>query len=257
VDAKRSFPEDSSKVHINFRIFEGIPVTIGKVIISGNQDTKDKIIMRELLVKDGDIYDQEGVFKSIQKVYRLGLFSHVRFEPVDPYSKLEKKDMLLTVKERKAGSFEFGAGYGDYDKFRGFFEVSYRNLGGYNRQVSLRGEAGSIEKKYAIGFKEPWFLNNPIDFRASLIQEEKRSINIETKETRYETKRIAGLAGIEKGITDTLKGSLLYQYEEVETFNIKPDAIITREDTGTFGISSINPSPTAHREAETAKAHRG
>lgn len=242
VDAKRSFPEDPSKVHINFRIHEGIPVTIGKIVIRGNQDTKNKIIRRELLVKDGDIYNQEDVFKSIQRVYRLGLFSQVRFEPVDPYSKIEKKDMILTVKERKAGAFEFGFGYGDYDRFRAFLEVSYRNLGGYNRHVSLRGEVGSIEKKYAIGFKEPWFLNNPIDFRASLIQEEKRSINIETKETRYETKRTAGLAGIEKGITDTLKGSLLYQYEEVETFNIRPDAIITREDVGTFGTSSINPS---------------
>ena len=242
VDAKRYFSEDSSGAFINFRIYEERPVTIGKVIIRGNQDTKDKIIRRELVVKDGDIYDQEGVLRSIQRVYRLGLFSQVKFEPVDLYSKLEKKDMLLTVKERSAGAFEFGLGYGDYDKFRGFLELSYKNIGGYNRQVSLRGEAGSIEKRYAIGFKEPWFLNNPIDFRASIIKEEKRSINIETKETRYETKRTAGLAGIEKGITDELKGSLLYQYEEVETFNIQPGAIITKEDTGTLGISSINPS---------------
>jgi len=150
--------------------------------------------------------------------------------------------MLLTVKERNAGAIEFGIGYGDYDRFRGFIEISHKNLGGYNRQINLRGEAGSIEKRYALGFKEPWFLNNPIDFRASLLKEEKRSINIETKETRYETKRIGVMAGIEKGITETLKGSFLYQYEKIETFNIRPGAILTREDTGTLGISSINPS---------------
>lgn len=242
VDAKRSFSNDSSKAFINFKIYEGRPVTIGKVIMRGNKDTKDKIIMRELVVKDGDIYDQEGVLKSIQRVYRLGIFSQVRFEPVDPFSRLDRKDMLLTVKERKAGAVELGVGYGDYDRFRGFLEISYKNLGGYNRQVNLRGEGGSIEKKYALGFKEPWFLNNPIDFRASIIKEEKRSINIDTKETRYETKRIAGISGIEKGITDTLKVSLLYEFEKVETFNIKPGAILTREDTGTLGISSINPS---------------
>lgn len=242
VDAKRTFSEDSSQAFIIFKIYEDRPVTLGKVIIRGNQDTKDKIIRRELLVKEDDIYDQEKIFKTIQRIYRLGLFSHVRFEPVDPYKKTDRKDMLLTVKERNAGAVEFGIGYGDYDRFRGFIEISHKNLGGYNRQINLRAEAGSIEKRYALGFKEPWFLNNPIDFRASLIREDKRSINIETKETRYETKRIAGLAGIEKGITDTLKGSFLYQYEKVETFNIRPGAVLTREDTGTLGISSINPS---------------
>jgi outer membrane protein insertion porin family len=242
VDAKRTFSEDSSQAFISFKIYEGKPVTICKVIIRGNQDTKDKVIRRELLVRDGDLYDQEGILKSVQRVYRLGLFSQVRFEPVDTYRRLEKKDMLLTVKERKAGVLEFGMGYGDYDRFRGFIEVSHKNIGGYNRHISLRAEASSIEKRYALGFKEPWFLNNPVDFRASLLREEKRSINIETKETRYETRRIAGLAGIEKGITDTLKGSFLYQYEEVETFNIRPGAILTRGDIGTFGISSINPS---------------
>lgn len=251
VEAKRSLSPDSSQVFISFRIFEDRPVTVGKVIIRGNQDTNDQVIRRELLVRDDDVYDQELVLKTVQRIYRLGLFSQVRFEPIDPYRKTDRKDMLLTVKERDAGAVDLGVGYGDYDKLRGFIEISHKNLWGHNRQISLRAEAGNILRRYALGFKEPWFLNHRIDFRASIIHEYKKILEINPNsffnrsvDTKYETKRTAGLAGVEKEITDMIRGTIFYEYERIDTFNVRPGAIITKDDSGTLGISSIIPSIT-------------
>ena len=86
--------------------------------------------MRKVLVKPGDPYNYEAILKSQLCIYRLGFFGQVRFEPVLPGEKEYVKDMILTVEEQPAGAVEFGFGYGNLDRFRGFAELSYLNLWG-------------------------------------------------------------------------------------------------------------------------------
>ncbi|MEW6410629.1 MAG: outer membrane protein assembly factor BamA [Nitrospirota bacterium] len=239
---ERQFAEDYSSVNITIIIEEERPVRIGKVIVRGNYDTTEDVIRREILVNEGDLYDYEKIYKTQQNLYRLGIFSDVKFEPLDPDSKKHVEDMILSVKEKKAGAVEFSVGYGDYDRFRGSIEILHKNLLGSNRQVNLKGEMSDIERRYSLGYRQPWFLNKHMDFKGSLLREYKRAINIDTREIRYEFKKIAGTFGLEKPITEKIKGAVFYQYELVETYNIKPGAILAKEDRGTVAISSINPS---------------
>ena len=70
----------------------------GKIVIQGLTRTKDYVIKRELLFKEGDIIDTNILQKSIMKVMQLRLFDNpdVRFEiTTDP----EKVDLILNVKE--------------------------------------------------------------------------------------------------------------------------------------------------------------
>ena len=108
VEADRK-PSDES-VNITYRITEDRPVMIGKVILRGNETTKEGAVRRELLLKPGDAYHYEKILKSQQRLYRFGYFNVARFEPVNPGEKEYVKDMLLTLDERPAGSFEVGRG---------------------------------------------------------------------------------------------------------------------------------------------------
>ena len=71
----------------------------------------------------------------LQKLYKLGLFTDVEIETIEGDG--DRNDVLVKVSEGNAGSVEFGVGYADQDRFRGFLEMSYRNLWGMNRQGLL------------------------------------------------------------------------------------------------------------------------
>ncbi len=230
----------TTTVPIQYAITEDHPVTIGRIILRGNEETRDHVIMREILVAPGDPYTYERILGSQQRIYRLGFFGLARFEPLHPGKKERVKDMLLTVEERRAGAFEFGVGYGDVDLFRGFLEVSHRNLWGQARYASFRVEGSDIVQRAIFNFREPWFLGTKLDSAFSLSWSDSKKLDIDSREIYYQTRKTTASLGVEKNY-DGLRPSLVYQYENVENYNVLQAAALTREDEGRVRISSLTP----------------
>jgi outer membrane protein insertion porin family len=222
---------------LSFKIDEGKKKYFGRTIVTGNIRTKYKVIDREMSKKEGLPYNYSLLAQERQKLYKLGLFTDIELKPLDEFD--EKKDILVNLQEGDAGTVEFGFGYTDYERLRGFVDVSYRNLWGMNRQSSLRLELSTIEKRYIFQYHEPWFMHRPIPFRFFLLGEEKKEVDIDTREVRYRLTRHAATAGFEKKLTRTVKADLYYEFSVVRTYDVKPDVILTKEDTGTLIISGI------------------
>ncbi len=234
VDADKEFSEDGAKVDLVFDIKEGIPVSIGNIILRGNLDTKDTVIMRELLFKPAGVYDYEKILRSQQKIFKLGFMSQVKIQPVDPDKIEPVKDILISVKERPAGTVEFGVGYGDFDKFRGFAEVSYGNLFGYGHKVSARGELSTKETKAILGYRWPWFGGWPMDFRSNLVY-------LKAEKPNYDIKDFIASAGFDKTFGEHVTASITYQFERIQ-LDAPPDAVLAPEDKDKSNIASITPS---------------
>jgi len=238
---------EDGRAFITFKIIEGMPSYIGKVILRGKEKTRDKIVRREFAFREGDPYNYERLSRTKQNLYKLGLFTEVLIEPIEATEiqtdKGKVKDILISLREAMPGAVEVGVGYGNYERFRGFFDISYRNIGGYHRQIGLRTELSSIERRLILRFKEPWFLNKPnLPLNVFLTMEDKKAINIDTRETIYKINRASFLFGVERDITERLKANLNYEYSFVETRDVRPGIILSKEDTGTLGISSISPA---------------
>ncbi|UCD34353.1 MAG: outer membrane protein assembly factor BamA [Nitrospiraceae bacterium] len=237
---------DSGSASVTYRIEENRPSVIGKIILRGNNKTKPKIIKRELSFGEGDRFDRGEIIRSKRGLYNLGIFSEVSLDASGPGEEGEEglvRDMLIEVIEAKAGSVEFTVGYGDYEKLRGAFDIRYRNLGGYNRQVGFRAELSSMEKRYIFNFREPWLFNQPdLPLKIFLIREEKKAINIETRDILYKVDKQSFIAGVEKELIKGLKAGLDYEYSYTDTKDVAEDVILSKEDTGTLGIGSLSPS---------------
>lgn len=244
IDVESRF--DGGRAFLTFRITENKPSVIGKIIIRGNNKTKAKIINRELTVAKGEVYNHEEITKSKQRLYKLGIFNEVSLDALEPSEESEGRlvrDMLVSVKEGKAGSIEVAVGYGDYEELRGSLDISYRNLGGYNRVIGFRTELSKVEERYIFNFREPWLFNQPdLPLKLFLISEKKRSINIETRDTLYKVDKFSFIAGVDKELAKGLKAGLNYEYSYTDTKDVDPDVILSKEDTGTLGIGSISPS---------------
>jgi outer membrane protein insertion porin family len=225
------------KASITFQVSEGEIAFFGKTIVTGNTKTKYRVIERELLRQEDQPFDFGILSRERQKLYKLGLFSDVDMEVLDRYE--DKRDVLMKLKEGNAGSVEFGIGYSDYERYRGFVDLSYRNLWGMNRQSSLRFELSYLDRRLILQYYEPWFWDRPIPFRAFLLNEERKEVNVDTKETLYRLRRNTASAGFERKFSEKVKGELYYEFSLVETFDLQPDIVLSKEDTGTLIIIGL------------------
>jgi outer membrane protein insertion porin family len=164
-------------------------------------------------------------------------------EPVQTSDGRIVRDMLISLKESKAGTVEFSVGYGDYEKFRGAFDISYKNLGGYNREIGFRMELSDVEQRFVLNFREPWLFNKPdLPLKIFLVKEDTSAVDIETREVFYDIDKLSFIAGTEKELMKGLKIGINYEYSFTDTTDVQPDIILSKEDTGTLGIGSISAS---------------
>jgi len=239
VEVEKKITEESA--YIKYKITEDRQVRIGRIILRGNERTKDSVIMRELLLEPGDPYDYGKILASQQRIYHLGYFGQAKFEPVHPGEKEYVKDMLLSVEERPAGAVEVGAGYGDFDRARGFAEVSYRNIRGSAEYASVRVEESGIVKRAAFNYHQPWFLGYRVESNFGLEWSNSKRLNQDTREIYYQTRRTAVSYRLEK-TNYRLKTSLTYQFENVNNHDVLPQAILSPEDVGRVRVSSLTPA---------------
>ncbi len=236
---------DGSEAFLTFIINENVPSVIGKIIIQGNYRTKQEVIRREFRTKEGDLYNYEEIQNIRQRLYKLGIFNEVSVDIIDSGINIDgkrEKDLLVRVREGNAGAVELSLGYGDYEKIRGGFGVSYRNVQGMNRHIGMKTEVSDVEERFVFNFKEPRLLKTEIPLNVYILKEDTRSVNLDTNDVKYKIDRITFLAGIQKEMQEGVKVGLNYEYSLVDTYDVDPGVILSKEDTGTLGISSFSPS---------------
>jgi outer membrane protein insertion porin family len=231
---------ENYKAAITFQVAEGKKEFFGKTIVTGNRMTKYGVIHRELQYREGDPYSPRVLSEVRQRLYKLGLFTSVDVEAVNGGD--DRKDILIKVSEGEPGSIEFGLGYADVEKFRGFVQVGYNNLWGRDKQAMLRTEMSTLQRRVILQYSEPWFMGIHLPFRTFFLYEYKKELNPDNKEILYRLNRYTVTSGVEKQLSDTMKGELYYEFDVVNTTDVLPDVILSREDTGTLAISSIKPA---------------
>lgn len=240
VNLKPVLRDDQKGVELLYLIDEDRPASIGRIVTRGNDFTRSRVILRELIIHEGEPYDYEKILRSQQRIYQLGFFSDVKVEPFRAGEKEYIKDMVIAVKEKNAGALDLGIGYGDVERLRGFSEISQSNLFGTGRYASLRGDLSRIERKFSLNYKEPRVLNLPVDARIGLTDLTQKRITSDTRDVLYELRQAGGTLGLDKAFTPSVKGSFLYQFEANKLLDVKPGAILAPEDEGRVTIGSIN-----------------
>jgi outer membrane protein insertion porin family len=154
----RTMPvEKNTEVDIVFDIDEGKQAHIGRIDITGNDRTRDKVIRRELRFQEGDLYNSQGVRRSFERLNNLGYFDNVEIIPNREVG-TDILDTEIRVKERPTGSLTMGAGWGSADGFLATFSVSEANLLGTGRKLNLSLELGEQRTRINLRYLEPYIL---------------------------------------------------------------------------------------------------
>lgn len=148
--------EETKTVSLTFFIDPGKRVYVRRIIISGNQYSRDEVFRRELRQMEGGWYSQAGVEGSRRRIQRLGFVDSVEIETVRIPGKDDMVDLDIVVAERLAGSFSVGAGLSDSQGAVITTSVSQENFLGTGKQVSFSINTSRVNSVYSLQYSDPY-----------------------------------------------------------------------------------------------------
>ena len=104
---------DGDSIDIEIRIEEGKQARIRNVSIEGNTITNDKIVMRELHTRPGDLFSRDAVIRSQRELVTLGYFKQESIKPEPkPNENDGTVDIVYQVEEGSTSQLNLQGGYG-------------------------------------------------------------------------------------------------------------------------------------------------
>lgn len=146
-------------------IEEGKQFSLRRLEFLGNTFTRDNVLRREVLINEGDIYNQTAWEYSIIKLNQLGYFDPIDKDRDADFRTNDEEatvDVNLKVSERGRQQISFNGGLsGIGGSFFGL-EYSTNNLLGRGEILSVNLSAGNRQKYLQLSFTEPYIKNRPI-----------------------------------------------------------------------------------------------
>jgi len=156
------------KVDVTLKVTEGEMYTIRRIDFQGNDTTKDKVIRRALMVKEGDPFRMEVFKDSYTRIGQLGFFDVKNQEP--KIDSVEDKPMVdITIKGEESGVNEimFNAGFGSIFGLTLGATFSTHNFGGGGETLSASYQGGKFQNNYSLGYSEPFLMDLPYSISVS------------------------------------------------------------------------------------------
>ena len=156
--------DDTKIIDLTLDFDEQKQYFVRRIDFSGNTTTRDKVIRRELMLSEGDIFNNHAWELSILRLNQLDYFEKVKPENADikRNTKQGTVDILLKLKEKGKQSISLTGGVSGLAG--SFIGLSYQtnNFLGLGETLTLSGQIGNIQKSALFGFTEPYLFDRPI-----------------------------------------------------------------------------------------------
>jgi outer membrane protein insertion porin family len=164
------FRDDPAKpeegiVDITITIDEGKQFQLRRLEFTGNTFTRDRVLRREFLLNEGDVYNQNYLEISIARLNQTQYFDPIdKDQDVEMRTDDEKGDVDLNVKVKEKGRQQISFNGGLSGIGGSFFGLEYstNNLAGRGEVLSFNLGYGNRQKSLQFTYQEPYFRERPI-----------------------------------------------------------------------------------------------
>jgi outer membrane protein insertion porin family len=174
--------KDQLTVDVTFDIKQGERVYVGRVNVSGNNRTVDKVIRRQITLAEGDPFNATQVHKSEQNLKDLGYFETATVKPVDG-AQPDRADLKVDVKEKSTGQVAIGAGYSSTDGPLGDFSISEHNFMGEGQDARLGATISGRTRQVDTSFTEPYFMDRNLSAGVDLFSSQTDNQDLSSYDT--------------------------------------------------------------------------
>jgi outer membrane protein insertion porin family len=235
----QTFDEKKKLLNLSINIDEDRQFYVHRIAFSGNTTTRDRVIRREIMLDEGQLFNSTLWDQSIQRLNQLGYF-----EPLQPQdaeikasSTEPEVDIRLKVKEKDRNLLGLTGGVsGIGGSFLGLNYQSSNFLGlGDTFGVTLQG--GTRQSEYRLSFTEPYMFNRPLTAGFTAYA---------TKFVYDQSQNLFGVTPLPSGLGLTDQLNFTQKTEGIDLFASYPVKIWQRAGLS-FGInhsqtSAINPA---------------
>ena len=157
--------EQSKRIDITMKFDEGKQYYVRRIDFTGNTTTRDKVIRRELLIDEGQLFNKHAWEISILRLNQLDYFEKLDADKAAEIKRNTKEgtvDILLKLKEK--GKQSIGLQGGVSGLAGGFIGLTYQtnNFLGLGETLTISASVGQYQRNIMFGFTEPYLFDRPI-----------------------------------------------------------------------------------------------
>ena len=169
---------------LKVRVQENELAYLGKLEFVGNTFTKDHVIRREWLLREGRRLNTNALEDSMRRMKQLGLVTiekmpEIKPDPQDP----TKIDITAEVKELNRQTINFNVGYSAYDGWFVAGGYSTQNFLGLGETFGINLQTGTRTRNYQVSFTEPYLFNLPANLGIEVFKTHYNYIDLYTQST--------------------------------------------------------------------------
>ncbi|MEW8686235.1 MAG: outer membrane protein assembly factor BamA [Candidatus Thiodiazotropha sp.] len=202
---------EKREVAITFFVDPGKRVYVRYINISGNTNTRDEVLRRELRQMESAWFSGEKTRLSRERLQRLGYFSEVNMETPAVPGSTDQVDVNIAVTEAASGQFSAGVGFTQTQGVIFNASISENNFLGTGNRFSAGFDTSEATKKLSLSYTNPYYTIDGVSqgYELSYRETDFSELNI----SRYSTD--VGRLGVHFGIPltefDRLRFSLAYE----------------------------------------------
>ncbi|MEW8508796.1 MAG: outer membrane protein assembly factor BamA [Candidatus Thiodiazotropha sp.] len=203
---------EKREVAITFFVDPGKRVYVRYINITGNTNTRDEVLRRELRQMESAWFSGEKTRLSRERLQRLGYFSDVSMETPAVPGSTDQVDVNLAVTEAASGQFSAGVGFTQTQGVIFNASISENNFLGTGNRFSAGFDTSDATKKLSLSYTNPYYTIDGVSqgYELSYRETDFSELNI----SKYSTD--VGRIGIHFGIPlteyDRLRFSLAYEH---------------------------------------------
>ena len=202
--------EANKTISLNIDIDEGKPFYVSRIEFTGNTITRDKVIRRELMLEEGQVYNSRLWDLSILRLNQLNYFETLKADQ-DSESRQNADDgtvdLLLKLKEKGKNSIGLNGGISGLSGTFIGLNYSTNNFLGLGETLSVQANIGDLSRNLSFGFTEPYLRNKPVSL----------GIQVFTNKTDYNPAKSYGIANNQSQNLTNAQQSLLTNYNTATT----------------------------------------
>lgn len=228
---------------VHFKVKEGTLNTINSINIQGNTLTRSKVILREITLQPGDVFDLKRLRASEAKLRGTGFFKEVHITP-EATGVEGKKNLRITVKENRDTMLTVGGQINSLDKLQATVQFVQPNFDiarprtkfrGAGQHFLIGGSFGARSYDAFLNWEEPWLFDRKLALGTELNQ---RAHNYDID--YYAEKRRSASIYIRKPLFELVNATLTYQIENISISKVNehlPQVI--KDEEGTRRASKV------------------
>ncbi len=163
-----------NRVNVAYTIHEGERVYVSKVLLTGLNYTRPKVVQRDIEVHAGDPVSQSAMLDTQRRLYDLGIFNAVDVALQNPDGSELYKDVLVNVYEAQRYTIDYGLGFEVQTGApfvqtpqgttgaspRVSFDITRTNFRGLDHTLYFKSHVGRLQQRALLSYVAPHWMDN-------------------------------------------------------------------------------------------------